>query len=161
MQDRLYSARGTIPAAFPGVPMNPTQSYASHAHVPRLFFVGFTAWAVAVVCFGLMLFGYDTQRLAAGAGLIAIFPALAMGRLYVTALQDRIIRAEMRARCEKLVSAEQMAAFSTLSLKQIAGLRFASDPELPGLLSRAAAEGLTGDQIKKSVTTWVPDFDRT
>jgi hypothetical protein len=141
--------------------MNATQSYASHAHLPRLFFVGFFAWAVAVVCFGLMLFGYNTQLIAAGAGLIALFPALFMGRLYVTALQDRIIRGEMRARCEKLVSAEQMAAFSKLSLKQIAALRFASDQELPGLISRAAAEGLTSDQIKKAVTTWLPDFDRT
>ena len=79
----------------------------------------------------------------------------------MTSLQDRIIRAEMRARCEKLVSAEQMAGFSRLSLKQIAGLRFASDQELPGLLGRASAEGLTDDQIKKAVTTWRPDFDRT
>jgi len=141
--------------------MNPTQSYASHSHLPRLFFVGLTAWAVAVVCFGLMLFGFNTQRIAAGAGLIALFSALAMGRLYVTALQDRIIRAEMRARCEKLVSEEQMTAFSKLSLKQLAGLRFASDQELPGLLSRAAAEGLTNAQIKKAITTWLPDFDRT
>jgi hypothetical protein len=141
--------------------MNATQSYASHAHSPRLFLVGFAAWAVAVVCFGLMLFGYNTQRIAEGAGLVALFPALVMGRAYVTALQDRIIRAEVRARCEKLVSAEQMAAFSKLSLKQIAGLRFASDQELPGLLGRAAAEGLTNDQIKKAVTTWRPDFDRT
>jgi hypothetical protein len=141
--------------------MNATQSYATHAHLPRLFFVGFASWAIAVVCFVLMLFGYNTQRIAAGAGLIALFPALAMGRLYVTALQDRIIRAEMRARCEKLVSAEQMAAFSKLSLKRIAALRFASDQELPGLISRAATEGLTSDQIKQAVTTWLPDFDRT
>ena len=55
-----------------------TQSYASHAHLPRLFLVGFAAWAVAVVCLGLMLFGYNTPRIAAGAGLIALFPALAM-----------------------------------------------------------------------------------
>ena len=108
-----------------------------------------------------MLLGYNTQLIAAGAGLIALFPALAMGRAYVTALQDRIIRAEMRARCERLVSAEQMTVFSRLSLKQIAGLRFASDQELPGLLGRAAVEGLTNDQIKKAVTTWRPDFDRT
>ena len=141
--------------------MNATQSYADHAHLPRLFFVGVVAWAVAAVSFVLMLLGYNTQLIAAGAGLIALFPALAMGRAYVTALQDRIIRAEMRARCEKLVSAEQMTAFSRLSLKQIAGLRFASDQELPGLLGRAAAEGLTNDQIKKAVTTWRPDFDRT
>ena len=141
--------------------MNATQSYASHAHYPRLFFVGFLAWVVALVSFVLMLLGYNTQTVAAGAGLIAIFPALAMGRAYVTALQDRIIRVEMRARCEKLVPAEQMAAFDKLSLKQIAGLRFASDQELPGLLNRAVAEGLTNDQIKKAVTTWRPDFDRT
>ena len=141
--------------------MNPTQTYASHTHFPRLFFVGFAAWAIAVVCFGLMLFGFNTQRIAAGAGLIALFPALAMGRLYVTPLQDRIIRAEMRARCETLVSSEEMAAFSKLSLKQIAGLRFSSDQELPNLLARAAAEELTSDQIKKAITTWRPDFDRT
>lgn len=141
--------------------MNATQTYASHAHTPRLFLVGFAAWAVAVVCFGLMLFGYDTARVAQGASLVALASALLMGRVYVTALQDRIIRAEMRARCEKLVSAERMAEFSNLSLKQIAGLRFASDPELPGLLARAAAEGLTNDQIKKAIVTWRADMDRT
>ena len=37
----------------------------------------------------------------------------------------------------------------------------ASDGELVALLERAEREQLTADQIKRSITSWVPDLDRT
>ena len=45
-------------------------------------------------------------------------------------------------------------------MKQIIGLRFASDGELPALAQRAADESLTPDAIKKGIKTWRPDYDR-
>jgi hypothetical protein len=40
-------------------------------------------------------------------------------------------------------------------------LRFASDAELGTLVERADREHLTADQIKKAITNWLPDLDRT
>jgi hypothetical protein len=50
---------------------------------------------------------------------------------------------------------------ATLSLKQLAALRFASDAELPALCERAARERLAPTDIKRAIQNWVPDFDRT
>jgi len=47
-----------------------------------------------------------------------------------------------------------------LSIKQIVGLRFASDAEFVELARKAAAEGLPQDAIKRSVKTWRADHDR-
>jgi hypothetical protein len=73
-------------------------------------------------------------------------------------LQDRIIRAEMRARLAHLGRHD---AFARLSLPQLVALRFASDLELPALIDRVLTERLTPDQIKRAVTSWQPDLLRT
>ena len=79
----------------------------------------------------------------------------------VTALQDRIIRLEMRLRMEKLLSAEQLASSERLTTAQLVGLRFASDDELPALMKRALDENLSSKDIKQAVQNWVPDLHRT
>ena len=47
-----------------------------------------------------------------------------------------------------------------LNIQQIIGLRFASDGEFVELARRAADEGLSRDDIKKSVKKWRADHDR-
>jgi hypothetical protein len=47
-----------------------------------------------------------------------------------------------------------------LTIKQIVGLRFASDAEFVELARKAAEESLPLDAIKKSVKNWRPDNDR-
>ena len=47
------------------------------------------------------------------------------------ALQDRIIKLEMKTRCATLLSSPQQAALGRLSMPQLVALRFASDAELP------------------------------
>jgi hypothetical protein len=42
-------------------------------------------------------------------------------------------------------------------VRQIVGLRFASDEEFPALAQRAADEGLSEDEIKKAVKSWRGD----
>jgi hypothetical protein len=84
-----------------------------------------------------------------------------ISRVYTTRLQDRIIRAEMRLRALQLLTPEQQRMLSALSMKQLAALRFASDPELPALAERAARERLEPKDIKRAIRTWIPDFDRT
>jgi hypothetical protein len=47
-----------------------------------------------------------------------------------------------------------------LSDKQLVGLRFASDSELPALVQRALDEKLSLGDIKKAVGNWRPDYSR-
>ena len=47
-----------------------------------------------------------------------------------------------------------------LTIKQIIALRFASDEEFVELARKAADQGLSADDIKKSVKHWRPDHDR-
>jgi len=91
----------------------------------------------------------------------AILTLLLISRAYTTALQDRIIKLEMRLRCASLLTPSQQAIVARLPKPQLVALRFASDGELPSLVERADREQLTADQIKRAITNWLPDLDRT
>lgn len=141
--------------------MDRTQDYATHRHTPRLWIAGVVFWGAAVVSMVMAWMGWNTLAVAQVSGLLALAVALVIGRVYITALQDRIIKLEMRVRCAKLLSAAQLDQLMRLSMKHIVALRFASDDELPALLGRAVGDGLSPDAIKRAVKTWVPDWDRT
>jgi hypothetical protein len=141
----------------------PTQSYANHRHNPRSTGVGFLFVLIAVVGFALRWFGGGRWTFALGLGGVigAIVVLLLISRRYTTALQDRIIRLEMRLRAAQLLATDRQGALARLSKPQIIALRFASDEELPALVERAERENLTPDQIKRAIKNWVPDWDRT
>jgi hypothetical protein len=139
--------------------MTQTQSYENHAHRPTLS-------AIAALCGagGLVLLVYQAfitpSRLLLALVLLAVaVVALALlSRVYITRLQDRIIRTEMGLRLARL---GRGADLERCSIKQVTALRFASDAELPGLLDRALAEKLSPDQIKRAVKDWQADHLRT
>jgi uncharacterized membrane protein (DUF485 family) len=139
------------------------QSYENHAHRPTLTIVGYLFAVIALVAFASRWTGGG--RTAFAVGLLAVIGSLvtllAMSRIYITRLQDRIIKLEMRVRTAKLLSADQQRALFQLTNKQIAALRFASDEEMPALVDRAVRERLVPADIKKAVKNWVPDLDRT
>jgi len=141
-----------------------TQTYANHRHQPRLNGLGFLFTLVAIVAFavrGYGIGGHLTMGLGLACVIGAILTLLVMTRLYITRLQDRIIKLEMRVRANERLSPSQRATFAQLAKPQIIALRFASDEELPGLIERAQRENLSGDQIKRAITNWVADWDRT
>ena len=84
-----------------------TQSYANHAHRPTATIVGYVFLIVALIAFGLRWFEIGGRR-ASAIGLFAIICSvatlLAISRLYITRLQDRIIRLEMRVRGAALLN---------------------------------------------------------
>ena len=141
-----------------------TQTYANHRHQPRLNGLGFLFTLVAIVAFavrGYGIGGHLTMGLGLACVIGAILTLLVMTRLYINRLQDRIIKLEMRMRAAEALSPSQRATLAQLTKPQIIALRFASDGELPGLIERAQRENLSGDQIKRAITNWAPDWDRT
>jgi hypothetical protein len=141
-----------------------TQTYATHRNRPTLANAGFLCVLLALVAFVLRWFEIG-GRYSMALGLLgmaaSILVLLTISRVYITRLQDRIIKLEMRARCAGLLTPAQQALLAGLSKGQLVALRFASDEELPVLLERAASERLSADQIKRSIRNWVPDWDRT
>jgi hypothetical protein len=119
---------------------------------------------IAIVALGLRWFnigGRATFAVGLAALIGAVIVLLLISRLFITRLQDRIIKLEMRVRGTQLLSPQQQAALSRLSKPQIVALRFASDAELPALLEQAEREHFTADQIKRAIRNWVADLDRT
>ena len=131
-----------------------TQSYVNHVHRPVLTIVGYLFLIAALVAFGLRWFEIG-GRATFAVGLLGLVGSLAtllaISRIYITRLQDRIIKLEMRMRTAALLHRRSSSMLGTFTNKQIAALRFASDQELPALVERAARENLKPDDIKRAV----------
>ncbi len=91
---------------------------------------------------------------------IALLISSAKARMNALKAQDRVIRLEEHLRYTALFSPSQLSLASTLPIRSVIALRFATDAQLPSLVERAAAEHLTPAQIKQSITTWRPDTYR-
>ena len=78
-------------------------------------------------------------------------------RIFALKAQDRAIRAEEDFR--HLVLTGRLLD-ARLSIRQIIGLRFASDQELPELAHQAADQHLSEDDIKKAVKNLRGDYHR-
>jgi hypothetical protein len=142
----------------------PSQTYENHRHTPRLTGIGFLCVLLATAGFVARWFGVETRAtMAIGLGglIAADVVLLLISREYITKLQDRIIKLEMRLRFSERLTPPQQAIVARLPTSSIVALRFASDDELPALVDRADRERLTPDQIKRAIRTWVPDWDRT
>jgi hypothetical protein len=143
----------------------PTQTYETHRHNPQLTTTGFILVVLAAAAFALQWLNLVSGQILFAIGLVCLMASvvvlLLISRFYITKLQDRIIKLEMRVRCAGLLSPAQLGVFTRLTTPQVVALRFASDAELPALLERAERERLTADQIKRSITAWIPDLDRT
>lgn len=78
-------------------------------------------------------------------------------RVFALKAQDRAIRAEESLRHYVLTGRLPDAR---ISMRQMVALRFAPDAEFVRLAARAAAEGLSADEIKRAVRNWREDHDR-
>jgi hypothetical protein len=71
--------------------------------------------------------------------------------------QDRAIRAEESLRFFILTG---KPLDNRLTIGQITALRFASDEEMVALVTRAIAENLSPNEVKKMIKNWRPDHHR-
>jgi hypothetical protein len=140
------------------------QSYAKHAKfVPGFHFVLGPIILLTLVGSFVNLwqsFGdherlYNASLIAAMA--VALFLLFVFTRSFAMGVQDRAIRAEENLRHFALAGKR---LDPRLTIKQIVGLRFASDAEFVELARRAAEGSMPQGAIKKSVTNWRPDLDR-
>ena len=139
-----------------------TQNYDNHAHRPFPTALGAAFWATAVCGVVASWRGAAWGPTLAWTGvLLCLFTVLAIGRLYTTKLQDRIIMLEERLRASTLLTPAQLARWGELSPKQVAALRFASDDEFATLFEQAVSGNMRPDAIKRAVNHWRADLRRT
>jgi hypothetical protein len=138
------------------------QNYKNHARFDPLFHFVLLWILLFNLIFTIVFFMRHHQvhhgGLIAGWMIIMAFALLLLAfkaRTYSLKVQDRIIRLEEQLRLKALnVPA---ATIEKLTVSQLIGLRFASDPELPGLAARAITEDLTRKQIKMAIINWRAD----
>jgi hypothetical protein len=139
------------------------QNYQNHAQrVPLFLAAGFGMIGSFIgACVNLYQSIGDHQRLYSASLLVVVTLCSVLfgyfGRTFALKAQDRAIRAEENLRHFALTG---KLLDGRLSIKQIVGLRFASDDEFAALAREAAERGLTQDDIKKKITRWRADFDR-
>ena len=140
-----------------------TQSFASHTRwVPAFHMIAFpilailffwSAWRVVT--------GFSVDRLMFLLLTTATLIALFLARIFALTVQDRVIRLEMRLRMAQLLPADLRPRINELTPKQLVGLRFASDEELPDLVRTVLVDGIHDQKaIKRMIRSWQGDHLR-
>ncbi len=139
------------------------QTYKSHAR----FFPPFHFFVVPVLLINVFVAGWLVYRAPSRLGVWQLIVSVALvmtaltARVMVLAVQDRVIRLEMRLRMREVLPADLQARIPEISRQQCIGLRFASDAELPVLVRKVLAGELkTASEIKKQVAQWQGDYLR-
>jgi hypothetical protein len=141
----------------------PTQSFERHARwVPGYHFV-----ISIILLVNLVWSLYQLVKAFSWPTLLAALMAFAfLGmfyylRTFALAVQDRLIRLEMRLRLEKLLAADMKARILDLTRDQLIGLRFASDEELPTLFREVLEKHVTARKdVKRLIQNWQADHWR-
>lgn len=139
------------------------QSFERHAKVVPLYHY---------VTYGILLIYliYAIWHLAVAPGIdsamtvlltIAIALIAFYARVFAVRVQDRVIRLEMRLRLQSLMAADERSRINDLSVAQCVALRFASDAELPELVSQVLNSNLQDKkEIKRLIKSWTADHVR-
>ena len=138
------------------------QNFKNH----RQWVVGYhfiTFFAILALIIGAIrnLFYYSDENMYSGS-LIVLMAFILLFifyfiRVFALRAQDRAIKAEENFR-HYLLTKKTLS--DALTMRQIIGLRFASDEEFPELVERAEKESLSEDDIKKAIKDWKPDLYR-
>lgn len=140
-----------------------TQNFENHAK----FVPAFHFFILPFLLFNLIWSVVRAVRAFSAESLISAVLALALlllalyARMFALAVQDRLIRLEMRLRLQQLLPQDMRPRIPDFTIDQLVPLRFASDPELPGLSRKVLDEKLTQRKvIKKMIQNWQADYLR-
>jgi len=139
------------------------QTYKTHTR----FFPPFHFFVVPVLLINVLVAGWLLYRSPSTLGVWELIVAVALcvlafiARIMTLAVQDRVIRLEMRLRMREVLPADLQARIPEISREQCIGLRFASDAELPLLVRKVLAGELkTSSEIKRQIGEWQGDYLR-
>ena len=140
------------------------QNYANHRRfVPMFHFVLFGIIVLTLIGSVVNLYQSlgDHQRQYSASLILVMMICLLMlfffCRVFPLKAQDRAIRAEENLRHYVLT---RKLLDPRLTVRQIIGLRFASDEEFVALARRAVEENLSEEDIKKAIKNWRADTYR-
>ena len=143
--------------------MEKQQTYANHVRwYPLFHFTVVPLLLLNLIWQAVLLYQAPgwSQAEAVVFGLTIILLALA-ARLMALRAQDRVIRLEERLRHQRLLESDLAAKGENLPVGEIIALRFASDEELPGIVSQVVVGTLkTPKEIKMAVKNWRGDYLR-
>ena len=91
---------------------------------------------------------------------LIIYLTVMVRQHYALENQNRIIRLEFQQRYFEIFGERSDQVIKQLRFSQIAALRFAYDEEFKALLAQALNKNISGDEIKKSIKNWRPDYHR-
>jgi hypothetical protein len=139
------------------------QTYSNHRRFVPLYH--YVAGPILIANFVQALFalrhGVSVSSVLAAATAFALLLIAFYARAFALRVQDRLIRLEMRLRLRGLLPPAQHEAIDALTPRQMVGLRYASDAELPALFVEIVRTGEQNpDAIKKKVKTWTADDSR-
>ena len=139
-----------------------TQNYSNHRQfVPGYHYVLTAILLATIVGSVINLMNAPADGMYSASLITALSVALLMtalyGRIFALKAQDRAIRAEERIR-HQLLTGKPLP--EGLTIRQIVGLRFASDDEFAALAASAAKSGTSEADIKKAIKNWRADEDR-
>ena len=138
------------------------QNFKNHARFVPLYH--YVAGILVIAIFGgsiVNLIHADAHTHYSAALLVCVAFVLLIlfwyARAFALRAQDRAIRSEENFR-HFILTGKPLD--SRLNMRQIIGLRFASDPEFSGLAKKAVEENLSEKQIKQAVQNWRADNNR-
>jgi len=138
------------------------QNYSNHRRfVSGFHFITLTGILLLLIGSVVNLFKSSHENLYSASLIVLIAVLLFLIAFYARAFalkaQDRAIFAEEKFRYYMLT---KKILPKELSVRQIVGLRFASDDEFPELAERAVKEKMSEENIKKAIKNWKGDYYR-
>ena len=139
------------------------QNFENHAKmVPAYHY-----WMAPMLLLPTVYLGYGVVVDFSLAGLlsfvfaIGVFLVAFFARWFALGVQDRVIRLEEQLRMERLLPEDLRQRIPEVTTTQMIALRFASDEELPGLVSKALSEGISDrKKLKQEIKQWRADHQR-
>ena len=140
------------------------QSYSNHKRYVMMYhFVTFSLIILLFVSSVYYTYSEYSKGISLKPGLFllvisfVLFNLFFFCREFALKAQDRAIRAEENFRYFVLTG---KPLDTRITMRQVIGLRYASDEEFPELAKKAAESGMSEDEIKKSIKNWRADNHR-